>query len=368
MQPLNGIKNAFYSLPWNYYLTRIVCIRPKGRTQCIFPRSQHSCLYVLTKSEFISSCSRPAVTSNIVQITCATFLVNVFFLKMAASSHFGCQKITLYRFSYHFRSMPQFLFLWIFFYKMAVGGQFECLKITFGRISGHFRSIRNFFLNFYKMAAGAHFGCLKFTFDRISGQYFLKFVFFVKLFYKMAASGHFGCPKNTFGRISGHFRSTQNFLFFYKMAAVGHFECPQITFERISGHFRLIRNFIFLIFLTKWPPADILDGTTMSSIKLVRDIWMSNAYVKFEERRLNPSKVIALTTKLWHGGGGPRRCGDCVADKNIIFSKTYVSREYNELFIEHCDNDSLPRWNVVHDFMNRSWTFMNVHEQFMKSS
>ena len=26
--------------------TRIVCIRPKGRTQCIFPRSQHSCLYI----------------------------------------------------------------------------------------------------------------------------------------------------------------------------------------------------------------------------------------------------------------------------------------------------------------------------------
>ena len=64
--------------------TRIVCIRPKGRTQCIFPRSQHSCLYVyiyiLTKSEFISSCNRPAVGSNIVQITRATFFVNVFFL------------------------------------------------------------------------------------------------------------------------------------------------------------------------------------------------------------------------------------------------------------------------------------------------
>ena len=30
-----------------YIKTRIVCIRPKGRTQCIiFPRSQHSCLYV----------------------------------------------------------------------------------------------------------------------------------------------------------------------------------------------------------------------------------------------------------------------------------------------------------------------------------
>ena len=42
----------------------------------------------------------------------------------------------------------------------------------------------------------------------------------------------------------------------------------------------------------------ILDGTTMSIIELVRDIWMSNACVKFEERSLNPSKVIALTTKL----------------------------------------------------------------------
>ena len=44
------------------------------------------------------------------------------------------------------------------------------------------------------------------------------------------------------------------------------------------------------------PP--ILDGTTMSIIELVRDIWMSNACVKFEERSLNLSEVIALTTKL----------------------------------------------------------------------
>ena len=35
----------------------------------------------------------------------------------------------------------------------------------------------------------------------------------------------------------------------------------------------------------------------MSIIELVRDIWMSNACVKFEELSLNPSKVIALTTK-----------------------------------------------------------------------
>ena len=57
-----------------------------------------------------------------------------------------------------------------------------------------------------------------------------------------------------------------------------------------------LNNFYF--FLTKWPPAAILDGTTMSIIELVRDIWMNNACVKFEERSLNPSKVIALTTKL----------------------------------------------------------------------
>ena len=65
----------------------------------------------------------------------------------------------------------------------------------------------------------------------------------------------------------------------------------------------------------------------MLIIELVRDIWMSNACVKFEERSLNPSKVIALT-KLWRGGGGSGG-GGCVADENIIFPKTYVSREYN---------------------------------------
>ena len=53
------------------------------------------------------------------------------------------------------------------------------------------------------------------------------------------------------------------------------------------------------LFLIKWPPATILDGRTMSIIELVRDIWMSNACVKFEECSLNPSKVIALT----HGRG-----------------------------------------------------------------
>ena len=38
-------------------------------------------------------------------------------------------------------------------------------------------------------------------------------------------------------------------------------------------------------------------GGEKSVIELVRDIWMNNACVKFEERSLNHSKVIALTTK-----------------------------------------------------------------------
>ena len=36
----------------------------------------------------------------------------------------------------------------------------------------------------------------------------------------------------------------------------------------------------------------------MSIIELVRDIWMNNAYVKFEERSLNPSKVIADRSEM----------------------------------------------------------------------
>ena len=50
--------------------------------------------------------------------------------------------------------------------------------------------------------------------------------------------------------------------------------------------------------LNKKKSAAILDGMTMSIIELVPDIWMNNACVKFEERSLNPSKGIALTTKL----------------------------------------------------------------------
>ena len=56
---------------------------------------------------------------------------------------------------------------------------------------------------------------------------------------------------------------------------------PKITFDHSSCHFRSIRNFFFGFVLTKWPPAAILDWTTMSVIELFRYIWMNNACVKF---------------------------------------------------------------------------------------
>ena len=68
-----------------------------------------------------------------------------------------------------------------------------------------------------------------------------------------------------------------------------------------------------LFFLTKWPPVAILDWTTMSVIELVRDIWMNNACVKFEERSLNPSKVIVLK----------RNCDAAAADAAaVLLTKT----------------------------------------------
>ena len=99
---------------------------PSFPTYCLYVY-----IYILTKSEFISSCSRPAVGSNIVQITSATFFVNVF-KKMAACSHFGCPKITFHRTSYHFRSIPQFLFCEVFL-------QNGCRR-PFWMSENHFRS------------------------------------------------------------------------------------------------------------------------------------------------------------------------------------------------------------------------------------
>ena len=151
--------------------------------------------------------------------------------------------------------------------------------------------------------SGGHLGCLKITLDRISGHFRL--------------IGHFGCPEIHFRWHFWPFQiHSELYLFFKFFWQNGHWRPFWMSANNFWSHFWpfQIDTQFFLNCFTKWPPPAILDGTTMSIIKLVRDIWMSNACVKFEERSLNPSKVIALITKLWHGGRG-----GCVADENIIF-------------------------------------------------
>ena len=52
---LGPIRLIFVELSCLHAKTRIVCIRPKGRTQCIFPRSQHIpvCIYIDQKCIYI---------------------------------------------------------------------------------------------------------------------------------------------------------------------------------------------------------------------------------------------------------------------------------------------------------------------------
>ena len=200
---------------------------------------------------------------------------------MAAGSHFGFPKITLYRIFYHFRTIPQLL------WNLDVR---KSLSVAFLAISEQYKT---FFLNFVQNGRRRLFWIFKIHFRshfwpfQIDTQLeFLKFLFLWKLFYKMAAGGHFGCQKNhfwshfwpfqintkltiavghfecpkfTLDHISGHFRSIQLFYFlnfFLQNGCRWPFWMSEITFDLISGHFRSIRNFNFL---TKWLPSAILD-------------------------------------------------------------------------------------------------------------
>ena len=238
---------------------------------------------------------------------------------------------------------------------MAAVGHFGCPKFTLDHNSGHFRSIQIFYLFFtfftkWLPSAILHVRTRWITFLAILDQY-RSFIFF-----EIFTNGWrrpFWMSEIHFLSYFWPFQIDRPFLDFPNSLSIvilaisdrcrffftgGHFGCLKITLDRISGHFRLIGHFgmseihfrwHFWPFFDKMAAGAILDVTTMSIIELVRDIWMNNACVKIEERGLNPSKVIALTTKMWRsgGGGGPR--GGCVADENIIFPKTYVSREYN---------------------------------------
>ena len=153
------------------------------------------------------------------------FFVNMF-EKMAAGSHFGCPKIT----SYHFRSIPQFLYFCDFFtftkwLPATILDVRNSPSMAFLAISDQYETLFVFEM-FDIVAAVGHLdvrNLLSISFLAISDQYA------TLCFGNFFVVGHFGCPKFTFDRISGHFRSIQN-LFFYKMAAGAHFGCPKFTF------------------------------------------------------------------------------------------------------------------------------------------
>ena len=234
------------------------------------------------------------------------------FDKMAAVGHFGCPKFTFDHISGHFRSIQNFLFY--FFYKMAAGGHFRCPKITFDHISGHFRSIRHF--NFFDYHWPFWMSQIHFRSQiwPIQIDFFSAAILDVRNSFLMA----FLSISDPYGTFFVNFGWPAPILDVRKVLLN--------AFLAISDRYTTF----FLLVLTKWPPAAILDGTTMSIIELVRDSWMSNGCVNFEERSINPSNVIALTTKFWLGGGGCGRGGGGRGGgaENIIFPKTYVSREY----------------------------------------
>ena len=179
-------------------------------------------VYILTKSEFISSCIRPAVGSTVFKSLAQLFLLLFFkwawiyiklyfFFKWPPVAILDVQKSLLIALSFHRYATLFFLEI---FDKMAARRPFWMSEI-------HFRS---------------HFW---------SFQIDIQLYFFLEIFDKMAAVWMFGCPKFIFNCWPFHI-DTQHFFFleiFDKMAAVGHFGCPTFTFDRISGHFRSIRIF-----------------------------------------------------------------------------------------------------------------------------
>ena len=198
----------------------------------------------------------------------------MFLKKWPAGSHFGCPKITFYCISYHFRSIPQFLFLWNFFTKWlpsAILDVRNSLWITFLAILYQYRFC-NLFKFFYKMAAGGHFGCPKFTLDHISGHFrsiqILFFFWFV--FTKWQPVAILDVRKSlsiSFLSIS-HRYATLNFLelFGWRRPFLDVRNSLSIAFLAIS--YRYATSILFL-FLTKWLPAAILDVRNSLSIAIL---------------------------------------------------------------------------------------------------
>ena len=195
----------------------------------------------------------------------ATFILFLFFHKMAAGGHFGWPKITFDRITRHFRSISNFNFFDFFFTKC--GGHFGWPKITFNRISRHFRSICNildylksiFIIFLHKMAKWLS-AILDDWKSLLIAFLDLPFIFCI-FFYKMAAGDHFGWPKIiAFLAISDQYTTIIFWIFFTKWplaAILDDWKSLLIAFLAISYQYA---TFVFdFFFATKWPLAAILD-------------------------------------------------------------------------------------------------------------
>ena len=181
---------------------------------------------------------------------------------MAAGNHFGWPKITFDRISRHFRSIRNFLYLFIW------------PKITFDRISLHFRSIRNFFFSFFSQNGSRRpFWIAENHFRSHFSRWIRNFYFFWNLFTKWPPASILDDRKSLslhirsirmkimFDRISRHFRSIHNsFSFFFKMAAGGHFGIP------ICAKNNRVLPLCVINVYTRWPPEDILFFRLMPKI------------------------------------------------------------------------------------------------------
>ena len=157
------------------------------------------------------------------------------------------------RICYHFRSIPQFLFLWIFYAiwpPVTILDTQKSLSIAFLAISGQYGTF-NFWQNSCRWPfwmSENHFRSHFWSFQ-IDRSFWMSEIHFRSHFWPF--------------QINLPFWMAENHL-------LSHF-----------WPFDMVLSFIFEFF---WQNGPQLDGTTMSIIELVRDIWMSNACVKFEER------------------------------------------------------------------------------------
>ena len=137
-----------------------MCIRPKGRTQCIFPRSQHTCMYIYWPKVNLY----PAVGFE--HCSNHSLFCKCFFFKWPPVAILDVQKSLLtISDQYH-----NFYFC-DFFHKMAAGDHFGCISGLTKWLPSAILDVRNsvsiiflaildqygifiFFIFFYKMAPG----------------------------------------------------------------------------------------------------------------------------------------------------------------------------------------------------------------------